>query len=266
MMTFETFKEKVRAGLGFDLNSYKEKQIRRRIGALMSRRQVADYAAYYRLLVADPAAQREFLDYLTINVTEFFRDPHLFQFLEQRVLPELLARRPFLRVWSAACANGAEPYSVAILLEELTPGRRHRIEATDIDPGILEVARAGRYAADLLRHVSPARRARFFRQENGTWAVADEIRRRVAFRVHDLLTQAYGSGYDLIVCRNVAIYFTREAQERINAGFWRALVPGGVLFVGASESIFNYREIGFEKVGTCFYRKVADARLQTEAR
>ena len=265
-MTFELFKEKVKASLGFDLNGYKEKQLLRRLHGLMARRQVADYAAYYRLLAADPAAQREFIDYLTINVTEFFRDPHLFRYLEERVLPELLARKPHLRVWSAACSNGAEPYSLAIVLEELAPGRHHRIEATDLDPGILEVARAGRYPADLLRHVSPARRGRFFRQEDNAWVVREEIRRRVTFRVHDLLTHPYRTGYDLIVCRNVQIYFTREAQDRLNTGFQRALVPGGVLFVGASESILNYREIGFEKVGTCFYRKVQDTRLRTEAR
>lgn len=265
-MTFELFKQKVKARFGFDLNSYKEKQMRRRLEALMARRQVTDYAAYYALLVADPAALREFVDYLTINVTEFFRDPHLFLFLEQEVLPALLAGKSLLRVWSAACSNGAEPYSLAIILEELTPGRRHRIEGTDLDPGILEVARAGRYPADLLRHVSPARRARFFRQENGMWVVREDIRQRVSFRVHDLLTQPYGTGYDLIVCRNVQIYFTREAQERLNRGFVRSLVPGGVLFVGASESIFNYREIGLEKIGTCFYRKAREACLRTEAR
>lgn len=265
-MTFELFKEKVRAGLGFDLDGYKEKQLLRRLHALMARRQVADYAAYYRLLAADPAARREFIDYLTINVTEFFRDPHLFRYLEERVLPEMLAAKPHLRVWSAACSNGAEPYSLAIILEELAPGRPHRIEATDLDPGILEVAKAGRYPEDLLRHVSPARRGRFFRCEDGVWVVDDQIRRRVTFRVHDLLTHPCRTGYDLIVCRNVQIYFTREAQDRLNAGFVRALVPGGVLFVGASESIFNYREIGLEKVGTCFYRKVHKTHLRTEAR
>lgn len=254
-MDFTAFKQRVKARFNLDLESYKEKQLQRRIMSLMGRRNITDFAVYFRLLEGDAQARSEFFDYITINVTEFFRDPRAFATLEKDVLPRLLAGKPVLKVWSAACSNGAEPYSVTILLDELSPGRRHRIEATDIDARILQVAMAGRYAADLLRNVSPARRTKYFRAENGTFTVIEDIKRRVNFRRHDLLTDAYGAGYDLIICRNVQIYFTREAQHRINSGFARALNPGGVLFLGASESIFEYRELGFERVAMSFYIK-----------
>lgn len=254
-MDFAAFKQRIRARFNLDLESYKEKQLQRRIVSLMNRRHITDFADYFRLLEGDTQARSEFFDYITINVTEFFRDPRAFATLEKEVLPRLLAEKPVLKIWSAACSNGAEPYSVAILLDELSPARRHRIEATDIDTRILRVAVEGRYAAELLRNVGPARLAKYFRAENGSFVVCDEIKRRVNFRRHDLLTDAYGTGYDLIVCRNVQIYFTREAQHRINSGFARALNPGGVLFLGASESIFEYRELGFERMAMSFYRK-----------
>lgn len=255
-MDFATFKEKVKAGFNMDLMSYKEKQLQRRITSLMQRRRINDFGIYFRLLEGDLQARNEFFDYITINVTEFFRDPRAFATLEQVILPRLLARKQLLKIWSAACSNGAEPYSLAILLEELTPGRRHRLEATDIDTRILETAKAGRYAEDLLRNVSAARRSRHFKRlEGGAFAVSEAVKRRVLFRRHDLLINSYGTGYDLIICRNVQIYFTREAQYRINSGFAAALNTGGVLFLGASESLFEYRELGFERVAMSFYMK-----------
>ncbi|MBC7104867.1 MAG: protein-glutamate O-methyltransferase CheR [Firmicutes bacterium] len=255
-MDFAAFRDRVAVSFRLSLDGYKEPQLRRRVESLMARRKIRDYGSYFELLVADGSAYREFLDYLTINVTEFFRDPAMFRRLEEELLPELLGSGFALRIWSAGCANGAEPYSVAIILEELTPGRRHRIEGTDVDGRILEVAREGRYPAELLRHVGPARRRRYFRPEGRDFVLDASIRRRVEFRRHDLLRDPYGTGYDLIMCRNVTIYFTREAQARVNEGLARALKPGGILFVGGAETIFNYRELGYEKIGPCFYRKV----------
>jgi chemotaxis protein methyltransferase CheR len=254
-MDFGAFKKKIDETFNLDLRSYKETQLHRRINSLMSRHKTADYLTYYRLLVQDPDVFKEFKDYLTINVTEFFRDPAMFRVLEEKVFPELLRNRMVLKIWSAACSNGAEPYSAAMILEELTPGRRHRIEATDIDEKVLQSAANGVYAADLLRNVSQARRAMHFREGNGCFVFSEQLKKRVAFKLHDLLKDPYGKGYDLIICRNVQIYFTRDAQDRINRLFNEALSPGGYLFVGSSETIFNYRELCFDKSYPCFYRK-----------
>ncbi len=254
-MEFQHFRNEVHRKFKLDLNSYKENQLRRRIDNLMQRRRIAGYDEYLRQLSGSPQAFQEFIDYLTINVTEFFRDKKPFHYLEHTVLPEMLKRKPRLKIWSAACSNGAEPYSVAIILDELTPGVLHRIEATDLDPGILRVAAEARYPPDLVRGIEPQRLRRYFTEQDGQYVLSRSIVSRVHFRRHDLLGDPYGSGYDLIICRNVQIYFTREAQEKMNARFSRALVPGGVLFLGSSETIFNAGDLGYERLASCFYRK-----------
>lgn len=255
-MDFAQFKEAVRREFRLDLLSYKETQLRRRLDVFLARRRIADYGELFRLLRTDRALYEAFLDHLTINVSEFFRDPARFNELEKNILPSLLRTRGTLKIWSAACSNGAEPYSVAIILDELTPGRRHRLEATDIDKNILARAQEGRYPAEAVRNVGAARLARHFSRENGYYLIGGHIRRQVYFRRHDLLTEPFGRDYDLILCRNVTIYFTREAQDRLNRQFTAALAPGGVLFIGGSEMIFNYQELGLDKVSTCFYRKI----------
>ncbi|MEW6191816.1 MAG: protein-glutamate O-methyltransferase CheR [Bacillota bacterium] len=256
---FATFKQKVYTTFSIDLRNYKETQLKRRIENLMARNEIPGYLAYYQLLKKDHRLFQEFVDHLTINVTEFFRDPAMFKILEEKVLPELLRERSLLKIWSAACSNGAEPYSVAMILEDLTPGRRHHIEATDIDQRILGVARRGVYTPDLLRNISPARRAKYFREVDGLYVLNEKVKKRVVFSCHDLLKDPYGKGYDLIMCRNVQIYFTKDAQHRINKQFSEALRPGGVLFIGSSETILNYRELCLEKGAPSFYRKVGDS-------
>ncbi|MCL6635395.1 MAG: protein-glutamate O-methyltransferase CheR [Peptococcaceae bacterium] len=256
-MDFALFKEKVGSTFRLNLNAYKENQLKRRLDNLMVKQKVnpGDYAGFFRLLSTDRKAYLDFLDTLTINVSEFFRDRAMFDHLEQKVLPALMEKKSILKIWSAACSSGAEPYSIAIILNELTPGRRHHIEATDIDRNILQAAAVGRYNPDQVRNVSPQRLARYFRREGNFYYLDDKIKKMVSFRHHDLLLDPFGQGYDLIACRNVTIYFTRDAQEKLNARFQRALNPGGVLFIGASEMIFNYQELGFEKIASCFYRK-----------
>lgn len=226
----------------------------------MQRRNISGYDEYLRQLSGSPQAVREFIDYLMINVTEFFRDKKPFHYLEHTLLPEMLAAKPRLKIWSAACSNGAEPYSVTMILDGLTPGVRHRIEATDLDPGILKVAAEARYPPDLVRNVTPMRLRKYFKKDGEQYVLSPSIAGRVSFKRHNLLGDPYGSGYDLIICRNVQIYFTREAQEKMNARFWRALVPGGVLFLGSSETIFNAADLGYERMVPCFYRKTGIQR------
>ncbi|KKM12320.1 chemotaxis protein CheR [Clostridiales bacterium PH28_bin88] len=256
-MDFADFKRKIFHQFGINLDGYKEKQLKRRIDSLMLTLQVQGYEAYLRLLQNDLRERNRFLDRITINVSEFFRNPEIFGVLERQVLPDLLRQRARLKIWSAACSNGAEPYSVAIILDEITPGRLHRIDATDVDDNILEVARRGRYDQTALKNVTHERMARYFQQDNGQYQLREEIRRRVSFRHHDLLTQEYESGYDVILCRNVTIYFTADAQGRMYRQFFQALNPGGVLFIGATESILNYRELGYSKIAPWFYQKGA---------
>ncbi len=255
-MEFEEFKRKVGATFRLDLNSYKEKQLKRRLDAYLAKLQLNDYGELFYQLTEKRETYDKFLDHLTINVSEFFRDPHRFTELQQIYIPELLGSRNTLKIWSAACSNGAEPYSVAIILEEMGLSGKCKIDATDIDKQILQKAMQAKYNRDSVRNISPERLQRFFTKQGDEYLLKERIKKQVSFFYHNLLADDYRRGYDIIICRNVTIYFTREAQDGIYKKFNRSLNRGGILFIGGSEMIFNYRNLGYEKLAPCFYKKV----------
>jgi len=255
---FEVFRRRAYTITGLDLTSYKAPQMHRRLCALLTRLNVVGFAAYARLLENDAERRQEFRDYVTINVSEFFRDSDRFADFERRVLPELLANSANVRVWSAGCSIGAEPYSLAILLHELGPSRKHRILATDVDQTIIDRAKAGTgYLAADIRNVGSARMKRWFVAEpNGRYSVGPTLRGMIRFAKHDLLRDEHPAGpFDLIACRNVVIYFTEAAKDRIFEGFVEALRPGGVLFVGGTEAIMRPHAFGLSVIAPGFYRK-----------
>jgi chemotaxis protein methyltransferase CheR len=255
---FEAFRQHAYRITGLDLTSYKAPQMHRRLSALLMRLRISTFAEYARVLERDAQRRDEFRDYVTINVSEFFRDVDRFGDLERRVLPGLLDRGYGLRVWSAGCSIGAEAYSIAILLHELAAGRMHTILATDIDTTILQRARAGTgYIAADVRNAGTDRIRRWFLPAaDGRFTVGPAARVGVRFSKHDLLCDEYPRGpFDLIACRNVVIYFTEEAKERIYQGFVDALAPGGVLFLGGTEAIMRPQSLGLIVTGPGFYRK-----------
>lgn len=251
------FCDGVRSVCGIDLGHYRPAQMERRLRTFAERAGHGDLDAYLAQIRRDIVARDDFLDRMTINVSELFRNPERFEELERIHLPSLLGASPRgLKTWSAACSYGAEPYSLAILLSELLPDGRHEVRATDIDRNILERARQGEFSRADLRNLTPARRARWFVDTAAGGARAgDELRRAVRFSHMDLLKDRYPSGIDLILCRNVVIYFTEEAKRRIYAGLRAALRPGGILMVGSTESIADAERTGWEKAGTFFYRR-----------
>lgn len=258
------FVRRVRALIDVDLDGYKPEQMQRRLLALAARHGADTLVRFAELMERDPGALAAFNNFFTINVSEFLRDPARWDYLAQRVLPQLYHeshRRP-LRVWSAGCSYGAEPYTLAMLLEELAPGRPHRIVATDIDETILARARRGSgYQESELHRVDAVRRMRFFTKgPDGCYAVKDQLKAKVRFRRQDLLADVPERDLDLIVCRNVAIYFTEQAKRALYARMYGALRPGGVLFVGGTEVVADARRLGLEPFQSSFYRK-ADARL-----
>lgn len=230
----------------------------------MCRANAEGLLAYARLLERDPHRLQEFKDFITINVSEFFRNPEKYRELNELVIPTLLRSSPRLRVWSAGCSNGAEPYSVAIILEELTPGQRHYILATDLDATILARAREGLYTERDIQNVVKSRRLKYFQQVNGGFQIIPAVRERVEFRQHDLLRDPFPDHFDLILCRNVVIYFTERAKEELYLKFHRALKPGGVLFVGGTECIIKARDLGFDPFSPFFYRKTLPSRNREE--
>jgi chemotaxis protein methyltransferase CheR len=257
-LEFELFCRSAYDLTGLDLTLYKAPQMYRRLATLLTRLSIGSFAEYTRVLQTDPLRRQEFRDYVTINVSEFFRDTDRFQQLERRVLPDLLRGRRFLRVWSAGCSNGAEAYSISMLLQELRPNNPHSILATDVDETILDRARAGSgYVTVDVRNVSQERTRRWFvPMADGRFSVAPAIRAGVRFARQDLLRDTYPSGpFDLIACRNVVIYFTEAAKQRMFEDFVAALGPGGVLFLGGTEAIMRPHALGLAVIGPGFYRK-----------
>lgn len=253
---YPVFRKTVLDLTGIDLDCYKGTQMERRLQTIMRRAGVADLAAYARLLAATPSRVKEFQDFLTINVSEWLRNPEKFEELQKGILPDLLKKSPRLRIWSAGCSNGSEPYSVAMLLDELDPMGRHQVIATDLDEEILRVARAGVYQEKDIKGVSSARRAKYFTQQGENWAVKPELKAKVQFQRQNLLSDPYPQDLDLVLCRNVVIYFTEEAKDELYRRFHRALKPGGILFVGGTESLLRARELGYTSASPFFYRAV----------
>lgn len=240
--------------LGLRLADYRSRQLERRLTYFRQRHGLQSNAEVAARLYSDPEFRRQFADFVTINVSEFFRNPERYADLRRLHLPALLAGRPGLQVWSAGCSIGAEPYSLAILLHELAPAGQHVVLGTDIDAASLERCRAGVYRDTELREVPAAMRHRYFQATQDGWRVDPAVRSLVSFRRLDLLVDPFPTGQDLIACRNVVIYFTDAAKLQLYRRFRASLRPGGLLFVGATESIFDCRTLGFEYVAPCFYR------------
>lgn len=253
---YEKFKQDVLRLTKIDLNAYKEKQMKRRIDTLISKSGVKGYNEYVDLIKKDKEKYDEFVNYLTINVSEFYRNPDQWEILEKSILPDLFDRfgKP-LKIWSAACSTGDEPYSLVMLLSKFMPLDKIEIIATDIDLQVIEKAKAGLYTDKSLKALPKEFIEKYFEKINDrTYAISDEIKSRVKFKQHNLLKDEYPNNCDLIVCRNVMIYFTEEAKVDIYKNFYKALKPGGILFVGSTEQMVQPKALGYNSVYSFFYR------------
>src|SRR5262249_34024729 len=226
----------------FDFRGYKKTTLERRFRRRMFQLNLADYAQYGDYISRHPDEVNQLLNTLLINVTEFFRDPPAWEILRHEILPNLLKRiKPghSLRAWSAGCASGEEPYSIAILLAEHFGPRIQeydiKIYATDIDDDALNSARRGEYSLDAVRRVRPEWREKYFHGK-GLLRINREIRRLVIFGRSNLAQDAPISHVNLLVCRNMLIYFDSDLQRQILTRLHYALDAGGVLFLGKSES------------------------------
>lgn len=253
---YEKFKKDILQLAGIDLNSYKEKQMRRRINTLITKNNVKTYNDYVALIKKDKEKFDQFINFLTINVSEFYRNPDQWKILEGEVFPALIKKfGKNLKIWSAACSTGDEPYSLVMALSRQVPLTNIKIIATDIDNQVLDTARMGLYNEKSIASVPDDLKEKYFTKVGSSYQISDEIKKRVEFKKHDLLKDPYPSGCNLIVCRNVVIYFTEEAKDVIYQKFHKALQPGGVLFIGSTEQIMNYRELGFDRHTSFFFEK-----------
>lgn len=269
---YAVFRRSVQDRFGIRLGEYKAEQMQRRLRALAEIHRQSSFAAFFQAIQDSPVLRTAFLDTMTINVTELLRNPERYEELTRLILPPLLAQSRLapLSVWSAGCSYGAEAYTLSLLLHELDPAGAHRIHGTDIDLAILAKAGTVCFSETDMAQVSPSRRQAHFLELEGReisppggggsllprFRPKAHLSGKVQFSRHDLLADDYPRAeHHLIVCRNVLIYFTDPAKERISRGFFQALKPGGVLFVGGTERLADHRIIGFDLIRPFFYRK-----------
>ena len=274
---FRELTDQITRARGICCGAYKDRCLKRRIAVRMRARGVHSFADYRRVLERDAHEYDLLLDALTINVTKFFRNPETWAALLPHLAERWQARQGALAAWSAGCASGEEPYTVAIALAETarltrTPEwlPRARVIATDIDRVSLERARAARYPASAFTEMPPDLARRWLEPPgaDGSRAPVAAVRERVVVRRHDLTRERpprpaeaspRGGGFDHVVCRNVVIYFDRATQERLFREFAGALAPGGILLLGKVETLLGpARELlQLENARERLYRRLA---------
>jgi chemotaxis protein methyltransferase CheR len=243
--------------VGIDLRQYKRRQMERRIRSFADRRGCATLEAYAAIVAREPDELDALLDRITINVSQLFRNPEQWQRLASSVIPEL-AKTGRIRAWSAGCSFGAEAYSLAATVLETAADTRLEIHASDIDRRILAAAGRGDFTADDARAADPAvMERRFERTADGGWRARAELLRAVRFAHEDLLTTTPKPGsFDLVLCRNVVIYFTPEARSAVHEMLARSVRPGGFLVIGSTERIAQPLDsLGLEQVHPFVFRR-----------
>ena len=223
------------AAAGLDLDAYREGHVEKRVTRALERERVTTTAGLVRLVAGDPSVRDRFRRSIAVSVSGLFRDPEQFDLLERELLPPLLEGGRRLRVWSAGCADGSELYSVAILLERLGALERAFLLGSDLLEENLAAARRGVYEGA---------------------AISERLRARVRFQQRDLVRAGAPPGkWQLILCRNVAIYLAAEAKQRLHRTLASALAPGGVLLLGRSERLANPAALGLERSAPHAYRR-----------
>jgi chemotaxis protein methyltransferase CheR len=255
------------ADAGIYLNESKASLVYSRLSKHIRNLGLSGFREYCNLVSspAGAAERRDMLSHLTTNFTRFFRENHHFEHLKDEVLPGLIARAKSggrVRIWSAACSDGQEPYSIALTILSVLPNAADldiRVLATDIDPKILAIARAGAYDLTALETVSPAMRKQHFSQTsvNGRekWQIDDRVKKLITFNELNLMAQwPFRGPFDVIFCRNVVIYFDEPTQMKIWSRFATMLPEGGHLYIGHSERVSGDAKSVFDNIGITTYR------------
>ncbi|MBQ9935850.1 MAG: protein-glutamate O-methyltransferase CheR [Lachnospiraceae bacterium] len=254
---YEEFKKDVYKLTNINLSLYKERQMKRRIESLIARKGFDGFESFFQGMKQDDVLLRTFVGYLTINVSQFYRNPMQWEHFEKIIIPYLKeSYGENISIWSAACSTGDEPYTIAMIMSKYFSLDKIRIIATDIDDDVLAFADAGIYSAKSLVDLPKEYLdAHFKKVDDKNYAISDKIKKCVTFKKHNLLEDKYFSNMSMIVCRNVVIYFTDEAKDKVYMNFHNALRDNGILFIGSTEQILRAKELGFETLKTFFYKK-----------
>lgn len=241
---------------GIDLDAYKEAQMQRRLASIMRKAGSSNFRDYTQKIKQDEDIRKEFINQITINVTEFFRNKEKFDEFQDLLFNHIIPKHRDIKIWSAACSNGAEPYSVSIMLHKNSYTNKARIIASDIDDGILSKAKDGLYKDRDIKNIEKTDIKKYFNLIDDDYEIKEDVKRLVSFKKHDLILDKYDVDYHAIICRNVTIYFKNEIRNEIYRKFHQALVPGGIFFIGATEGIYNPAEFGFRKLASSIYEKI----------
>ncbi len=237
---------------GIDLKLYKRPQMERRLTSLRNKNHFMNFSDYMHAMEMDRNLLYELLDKMTINVSEFFRNPDRWDAL----VPHLreLTQSGRLNAWSAACSTGEEPYSLAIIMMEQVK-KPYKILATDIDENVLNTAQLGLYKDYQVKGVPGDLFQKYFIKQGSLWKIQNSAKQDITFQVHNLLASKYPENLDLIVCRNVMIYFTENAKQKIIYSFSKSLRPGGILFVGSTEQFLKTELHDLFPIAPFLYKK-----------
>lgn len=256
--SFELLLDKIYQDRGLDFRHYRRELLKRRIAVRLRANRLGSYAEYLRLLINKPEEYDKLFEVLTINVSEFFRDPEIWDSLRliiENLIKSKKQNRDFsIQVWSAGCAKGEETYSIAILLKELLKTERQfsfKVWGTDIKQECIKIAQAGEYSKEYLKNVNAEYLITYFGHGGGRYQVKKEIRDLVEFRALDLINSPHLENMDAVLCRNVFIYFERSLQEALLTKFYKSLIKGGYLVMGKVETILGeareiFREINYD--------------------
>ncbi|NLX76983.1 MAG: protein-glutamate O-methyltransferase CheR [Clostridiaceae bacterium] len=260
LFDYEEFKKAFYEHSTIDLNLYKEKQMKRRLTSFVERNGFSSFMDFFRTAVESPNLYQTFINYLTINVSEFYRNPTQWEILKNMVIPMIIEKKGSaekLKIWSSACSTGDEPYTLVMILNEFIQLSSIRIIASDIDLSAIEKAKQGLYPSRSIKDLPKKYLEKYFTLiSEDTYKISDETKKCVDFRRLNLLRDPYPQQMDLIVCRNVLIYFTEEAKADIYIRFNRALADDGILFLGSTEQIIGAHKYGLKPINTFFYKKI----------
>ncbi|GAB6173384.1 protein-glutamate O-methyltransferase CheR [Paradesulfitobacterium aromaticivorans] len=240
---------------GLDLNFYKQNQMQRRILSFMNSHGYKTYPEFLKVLDQDRQLYDSFFKHLTINVSQFFRDFNQWKTLRETIIPKLVQGKTSLKLWSAGCSSGQEPYSLAITMLEYFQNVRFTVLATDIDANVLLQAKEGIYKQQDFASTPPELLKKYFTSSEKGYQINNAVKRTVTFQTQNLLTDRFDTGFDFVACRNVVIYFTEDAKELLYKKFTESLRPAGILFTGSTEHLFGMNHLGLQPVSSFFYQK-----------
>lgn len=241
---FSELKSIIKRKIGFNCEDYKQPHLKRRLAVRLRATESKSYKDYTQVLLKNEEEVKQLKETLTVNVTELFRNPETFDSVRNNVLPELIKQKGInkvIKVWSAGCSNGEEPYSIAIMLNEFLGSSAKRynisIQATDIDDDSIAKAEMAIFQPKQLEKIGQERINRFFVKKDNNYQVIDELKKLVKVKRHDLISGPKFSGFDIIFCRNVTIYFEQKLQEVLYLNFYNALNDGGFFVMGKTETL-----------------------------